>query len=158
MIEIDDNVFGRIVYDLYWKRSYTLSFLNKDRDITLVIDGDEDGDFEDSQYKAFQNFEAIKTSLIPDVEDNLFKYYLANISENRDKFGIQSDKMAPLIFNKEGLDTLLDLKQVVVIESFDSNDLNIGLVFDAKWEPELGIGVKLINGKLVEIGYQDIVL
>jgi hypothetical protein len=158
MIEIDDKVFGKMIYDIYWKRPYTLYFLSKDRDISLVIDGDEYGDFEDSQYKAFENFEKVKSALMLDVENSLYEYYLANVAENRSKFGGQADELYPIISSKKELDNLLKLKQVIVMESFELDDLSIGLVFDAKWEPELGVGVKLVNGKLVEIGHQDIVL
>lgn len=158
MIEIEDEVFGKIAYDIYWKRSYTLPFLGIDRDISLVIDGDEDSDFEDSQYKAFESFEEVKSALMLGVENGLYEYYQSNVSENRAKFGEQADELSPIISSKEELNNLLKPKQVIVMESFELDDLNIGLVFEAKWEPELGIGVKLVNGKLVEIGHQDIVL
>lgn len=158
MIEIDDKVFGKIVYDIYWKRPYSLFFLGKDRYITLVIDGDKDGDFEDSQYKAFKWFEESKSSLMIDVENRLYEYYLANLSENRARFGDQADELSPMIFSKDGLEGLLQLKQAIVMESFDLDDLSVGLIFDSKWEPELGVGVKIVNGKLAEVGHQDIVL
>ncbi len=33
----------------------------------------------------------------------------------------------------------------------------IGLLAECPWSPEHGIGIKIVNGQVVEIGYQDIV-
>jgi len=40
------------------------------------------------------------------------------------------------------------------METFDESERHIGFIFDATWEPELGIGVKVKNGDMLEVGNQ----
>lgn len=158
MIMINSKVFGELSYDVYWQRDYSIDFLKKERKVILAIDGDNDMDFEESQYRAFEELEANKDAIVKKVEDQLFKHYLSECDENRAKFGSDASCLSPVIYEKENLEDLVNLKQVIIMESFDENSREIGFVFDAKWNPELGVGVKVVNGEVELVGTQDIVL
>lgn len=158
MLTIEHQVFGKLIYDIYWKRDFSISFLNKEVQVTLVVAGDEDADFEECQIQAFQEFNQDITKITVDVENSIYQYYLSVCDENRMRFGEQSDELSPLINELRELEPLITLKQIIVVESFDINEREIGFVIDAMWEPELGIGVKCVNGKVVEVGNQDIIL
>lgn len=158
MKEIKDDKFGKITYDHYWCKNYSIPFLGKERDVVLVIDGDEDADFEESQYIAFDEFNLHKESIVREVESAVFKHYMSVCGENRQRFGEQADELSPEISSSLELEKIVKLKQVVVMESFDLDDRKIGFLFDALWEPELGVGVIVTNGSVFEVGTQDIVL
>ena len=158
MKQVTDSVFGAINYDVLWRRNYQLPFLRKEREIILVIAGDDDADFEDAQYEAFKEFEANRLEIVEEVEEALFKYYLSICTENREKFGSQADELSPVISKREELDDLVSLKKIIVMESFDTESREMGFVLDAIWNPELGVGIKVVNGKVEAVGTQDIVL
>jgi len=82
MTDINDNILGKFTYDIYWKRDYPVTFMGKKINITLVIDGDEDADFEVCQYKAFEQFEDSKAEMIHKVEIALLEYYQTVCKEN----------------------------------------------------------------------------
>jgi hypothetical protein len=158
MDTVNHAVFGEIFFDVYWKRNYSLTFLSNAIVVTLIIDGDADAEFEDNQFSAFDEFERIKVSLIKDVEERCFQHYMSVCDENRKRFEAQAEELSPAIRTKDDLNGILSLKQIIVIESFDLAERKIGFIFDASFEPELGIGVECTNGQITNIGHQDIVL
>lgn len=158
MKKLTDSVFGTISYDVLWRRGYQAPFLRKEREVVLVITGDDDADFEIAQYEAFTEFEANRLTIVEAVEEALFKYYFSICTENREKFGSQADELSPVISKREELEDLVSLKQIIVMESFDTESREIGFVLDAIWNPELGVGIKVVNGKVEAVGTQDIVL
>ena len=158
MKQINDSVFGPISYDVLWRRDYQVPFLRKERAVVLVVDGDDDADFEDAQYEAFKEFEANSNAILEEVEKALFEYYSSICTENREKFGSQADELSPVISKREELEGLVSFKQIIIMESFDTQSREIGFVLDAIWNPELGVGIKVVNGKVESVGTQDIVL
>ena len=51
---INDSIFGKIEYDYIWFRRSKIKFFNNEVDIMLMIAGDDEGQFEDGQYEAYQ--------------------------------------------------------------------------------------------------------
>lgn len=158
MLEIGHKILGNLVYNIYWKRDFSTLFLNEEQLVTLIVDGDDDADFEECQIQAFTELSQNYTKMLTEVEKRIYQYYLSVCNDKRKQFGEQADELAPLIGNLYELSSLIDLKSIIVIESFDNNQREIGFVLDAIWEPELGVGVKCVNGEVVEVGHQDIVL
>ncbi len=158
MNEIFHDVFGKIIYNTYWNRAYNVFFLGKEVMVTLVIDGDEDGEFEPSQVLAFQYFDKNKSILMKAVEEMLFKNYKETYKENRMRYTDNADEVLPEISSANQLSEVISITKVIISETFDEESKEVGLMFDASWEPELGIGVKIINGDVAEVGTQDIIL
>lgn len=152
------KTFGDLQFGIYWSRPFKIGFLGKEREVELVVDGDEDSDFEPTQHAAFVEFERLLPELMDDVEDQLFTHYVQERDELCTRYSNRADEVCPIIDDARELDRLLTLKQVIVMESLGSDERRIGLVLDAVFEPELGIGVKIIDGKVSEIAEQDIVL
>lgn len=50
-MSVDINkIFGELRYETSFERDYSLIFLGETRNVTLIVNGDEDVDFEKSQY------------------------------------------------------------------------------------------------------------
>ena len=143
---------------MLWRRNYQVPFLTTERAVVLVVYGEDDADFEDAQYEAFKEFEANSNVILEEVEKALFEYYSSLFAGNREKFESQADEMSPMISKREELDDLVSLKKIIVMESFDTESGEIGFVLDAIWNPELGVGIKVVNGKVEAVGTRDIVL
>jgi hypothetical protein len=158
MTQISHNIFGNINYDVYWCRDYVVPFLGELVPVRLVVDGDEDAEFEQSQIQAFIEFEKNISILMKEAENSLLTFYQENLQENRKRYPDNFEEVLPVITNKEELSSVLSFIKIVVAETFDENEREIGLMFDATWEPDLGIGVKLVNEKIAEVGTQDILL
>ena len=52
---INNPVFGELEYEYGWVRDTTINFLGKEIEIALLIDGVEDGKFDEEQYTAYQS-------------------------------------------------------------------------------------------------------
>ena len=58
----------------------------------------------------------------------------------------------------EDIREMVNLKYLKVIYTEIGEDRELGFIFDASFDPELGIGVLVSNERVVEVGVQDIVL
>ena len=54
-MKINDLVFGEIEYEYIWSKNITIKFVDKENEISLMINGDEDGEFEEEQYIAYKS-------------------------------------------------------------------------------------------------------
>jgi len=151
-------IFGELHYDYLWKREYKISLFNETVEGVLNVYGEEDENIEDIQIEAFQEFENNKSSLCDEIEQALYKYYQDVVMEYRENYGKSADTYAPLIKNTEDMKMIIKFEALNLPYSFVENERVVGVIFRAKWENEHGVAVKIINGKIVAVGYQDIVL
>jgi hypothetical protein len=156
--EINHEVLGKIKFDYSWEGEKKVSFFGKNRLITLIINGEEDGDFEQSQIDAFVKFFNDKEKLLLEAEDEIYKYYQDVCLDYRDRLEDSADEFAPSISNKKEIANLVELNQIIFPYAFGKNVRKVGLLLNCTWEPEHGLAVKFENEKIVEVGYQDIVL
>ena len=56
MIQIKHEIFGKLSYDYGWKRDIIIDLFGNERYITLIIDGDDDAEFEEAQINAYKKF------------------------------------------------------------------------------------------------------
>jgi hypothetical protein len=160
MEKIIDKAFGELTFDKYrWSRGYNISFLGKENQITLLIEGDKDAEIEPSQKAAFEAFEKEKDRLIQEAECSLFSYYQSVCSDYREKaVGNLADINAPLVHTKEQLQQHVQPESLLFPEALKKDERIIGLLLTCTWEPEHGVAIKFLNGEVCEVGFQDIVL
>ena len=158
MIEVNDSVIGRLVYEYGWCRNYTLTIFGVATSTRLTVPCDEGVDIEASQREAFAQFDARKDDLTLIAEEAIFHHYQDGCIEYRERLGDLADELAPVISEKTEIQKLLTLTGVVVQQSFGANERIVGLLFDCSWEPDLGLAVKFVNESIDEVGPQDIVL
>ncbi|RJG14925.1 DUF6985 domain-containing protein [Paenibacillus thiaminolyticus] len=153
---INDPIFGELEYKYGWSKDTTIHFLGKEIEVALMIDGEEDGEFDEEQYTAYQslmqNWEQLQLSLLQPILD----YY----QQKRHELGydIALNENYPLI---ETIDQLLDmitLEGIVVPYGEIREGRDIGILFNCKWDVENGVGLRLLDEEVIEVGYQDVAI
>ena len=161
MAMINDDLFGRIEYkNNFWRGKTTIIMFGVENEILLSIDAHEDANFSDVQREAFTNFNQDMKNIIHEVEKQIYDYYIENYEEYREMLGDESeaDKFAPMI------DSILDLKRIVepvelIVRRVRKNEKRrLGLLCNVSWDIDNGIGIKIEDEMVEEVGYQDIVL
>ena len=153
---VENAVFGKIFYDGSWYRELKVNFFNKETDIELIIDGDEDAEFEVEQYDAYKaimdNWPEIHTRFL----EPILKYYI----NERKGLGYDTNNNV----NYPQIDTIEQLLEhvtllgiVVPYAGLYGEGRSIGISFDCTWDDENGVGLRLFNEQIVEVGSQDIV-
>ncbi|EOQ05084.1 cytoplasmic protein [Bacillus cereus VDM021] len=151
---INDEVFGELDYQYKWLGYRTVKFLGKDIEIALLVGGTEDGEFDEGQYAAYNslihNWEQIQHSILHSILD----YY----KQKRHELGydVAFNEEYPLIETVDQLIEHIILVGISVPYDFFREGRDIGISFDCSWDEENGLGVRLINEKVDEIGYQDV--
>lgn len=64
----------------------------------------------------------------------------------------------PAIDKVEDITTMVSLEAVVIPYGNIHKERDIGLLFTCTWDPENGVGVRLLNERVAEVGYQDAVI
>ena len=153
---IDDPIFGELQYEYVWTKDTIIHFCEKESEISLIIDGEEDGEFDEEQYMAYQalmqNWEDLQPSLLQSILD----YYKQNRHELG--FDIELNDKYPLIETPDQLLEMITLDGIFVPygDIFEGRD--IGITFSCTWDAENGLGIRLLNGKIIELGYQDVAI
>lgn len=153
---INDPIFGELVYEYGWAKDTIIRFFGKETEISLMIDGEEDGEFDEEQYMAYQalmqNWEDLQPSLLQKILD----YY----KQNRHELGydIRLNENYPLIETSDQILEMISLDGIVVpyADIFEGRD--IGITFNCTWDIENGLGLRLLNEKIIEVGYQDVAI
>lgn len=149
MKKLINDVFGELIYEnLFWRRLYPTEIFGKQINIQLVVDSyddnDDGSDITTNQREAFLNFEKNKKDIIEEIEQAVLSYY-KKITNNQ-------------MVSFENIREMVNLKYLKVIYTEIGEDRELGFIFDASFDPELGIGVLVSNERVVEVGVQDIVL
>ncbi len=153
---INDKVFGELDYQYKWIGYRTVKFLDKDTKISLLVGGTEDGDFDEGQYMAYNllmdNWEQIQYSILQPILD----YY----KQKRQELGYDDVFSVgyPLIETVDQLIEHITLVGITVPYDFLREGRDIGVSFDCSWDEENGLGVRLINEKVDEVGFQDVAI
>lgn len=153
---INDSIFGQIEYEYIWSRNSRINFLNKEVDIMLIIAGDDDGKFEDGQYEAYQ----VLINCWNGIQETLLKFILDYYKEKRKELGydIEFNEHYPEIKSTKELLNYITLVGIKVPYANIYGGRSIGISFDCTWDEENGVGLRLNDEQVVEVGYQDIAI
>ncbi|MDA1653092.1 DUF6985 domain-containing protein [Bacillus cereus group sp. TH150LC] len=155
-MKINDAVFGELEYDFVWSKDTSINFLGNEVEIALIVKGDEDGKFDEEQYVAYtslmQNWEQLQQSFLQSILD----YY----KQERQELGydIEVNENYPLVETTNEILEMISLDGIAVPYAgiFDGRD--IGITFNCTWDTENGLGIRLLNEKVTEVGYQDVAI
>lgn len=152
---IKDDVIGILNYNEGNKfRDIKITFFGKENVVSLNIRGDEDTPIQPYQYKAYK--ELYKNSLISNVEDKIFSYYLSEIDEFRNMYEEEADQFAPLIKDKSELSALVSLFAIIIPENDKFSEID--MLFTCTWNIDSGVGVRIIDGVVQEVGTQHVAI
>lgn len=153
---INDAVFGELEYNYGWVRYTTIEFCGKEAEIALMVKGEEDGKFDEEQYIAYkslmQNWEQLQQGFLQAILD----YY----KQERQELGydIEVNENYPQIESINQLLEMINLVGIVVPYGDIYEERDIGITFDCTWDIENGLGIRLLNERVAEVGYQDVAI
>ncbi|UAL52751.1 MULTISPECIES: DUF6985 domain-containing protein [Metabacillus] len=153
---INDPIFGELEYEYGWTKDTTIKFFGKETDIALMIDGEEDGNFEEAQYTAYQSlmqkWEELQISILQSILD----YY----NQKRIELGydIEVNENYPLVETTDQILEMISLDGIVVPYAGIYEGRDMGITFNCIWDTENGLGLRLLNEKVTEVGYQDVAI
>ncbi len=155
-MKINDSVFGELEFDYIWTKETTIHFLGKEVGISLIIKGDEDGRFDEEQYLAYQalikNWDQLQQSFLQPI----LEYY----QQKRYELGydIAFNENYPLVETTDKILHMITLEGIVIPYGDIREGRDIGILFACTWDQENGLGLRLLNEEVVDVGYQDIVI
>ncbi|AAK79613.1 ADP-heptose:LPS heptosyltransferase [Clostridium acetobutylicum] len=155
-MRINDSIFGELEYDYIWTKDVIIDFLGKETEISLMVNGDEDGVFEEEQYIAYTLLMKKWSNLQEEILEAILNYYKSKRHELG--YDIENYEKYPLIENIENLLKNITLVGIVIPYSGAYDGRECGVTFDCTWDNENGIGVCLVDEKVIEVGYQDVVM
>ncbi|PFD27830.1 DUF2004 domain-containing protein [Bacillus cereus] len=155
-MRINDSVFGKLEYDFIWSKDTTISFFGNEVEIALIVKGDESGQFNEEQYVAYtslmQNWEHLQQSFLQPI----LEYY----KQERHELGydIEVNESYPLVETTDQILEMINLDGIIVPYAgiFEGRDIRI--TFKCTWDIENGLGLRLLDEQVTEVGYQDVVI
>ncbi|MBY0077597.1 DUF2004 domain-containing protein [Priestia aryabhattai] len=155
-MKINDAVFGELEYNYGWVKYTTIEFCGKEAEIALMVKGEEDGKFDEEQYSAYnslvQNWEQLQQGFLQAILD----YY--KLERQELGYDIEVNENYPQIETTNQLLEMITLVGIVVPYGDINEDRDIGITFDCTWDTENGLGLRLLNEKVTEVGYQDVAI
>ncbi|SFK20335.1 hypothetical protein SAMN04488574_1872 [Bacillus sp. 71mf] len=118
-----------------------------------MIEGEEDGKFVEDQYTAYQSLMQNWEDLQPSLLQSILEYY----KQERYELGydIEVNENYPLVETTDQILEMISLDGIVVSYAGIFEGQDIGITFNCTWDMENGLGLRLLNEKVTEVGYQD---
>lgn len=161
MTFINDELFGELEYiNNFWRGKTTIRMFDLEKEMLLSVDAQESADFSNVQKEAFHNFIQDMHNIINEVEKQVYEYYSENFEEYREMLRDESeaDNVAPKIASTADLKRLVKPTELIVRRVRENGNRRLGLLCDVSWDIENGLGIKIEDEIVEEVGYQDIVL
>lgn len=150
-----DSIFGELEYDFLWEGKTTITMFDKQYEIGLGINGEEDG-IEQMQRDAYIKFKNSESKIVNDVCNKVYEYY-KHICE------FEPERLDPRVLEKLPMvNNYMDMKDLIVpiqlcIPELDE-EREVDILFECAWDFELGVGVRIVNEIVTKIGVQNDVL
>lgn len=155
-MKINDSVFGELEFDYVWTKGTTINFLGNETEISLIVKGDEDGRFDEEQYLAYQalmkNWDQLQQSFLQPI----LEYY----QQKRYELGydIALNENYPLFDTTDQILQMIALDGIVVPYGDIREGRDIGILFNCTWDTENGLGLRLLDEEIADVGYQDVAI
>ena len=157
---VNDDVFGALTHSAgdLWKRPLELHIFGRTWTIALMVDIDPKDGVEQHQLAAYKTFTEKTDAIVSASEKAIFDYYQSVCKEVRSRYGITNpnDARVPIIKSSRDVFGLVEPEGVTF--PYARQRPTFGILCQCTWEEERGLAVKYENEKLVDVGFQDIVL
>jgi len=155
---IRDEVVGELTFRDGWERQDSIRLFDKVHDITVVFEGEPGERIDDSQRKAYSAFDSDRDVCFRRAEQALLEYYQGISAEVRMRLGETADQLAPLVAVVADLSSIMTPTHVSFPLDFPDDGRVMGLILDCTWDPGRGVGVRLVDERVREVGTQDVIL
>jgi len=154
-----DKDFGRLYFDNVWTGLCEVALFGRSLEVELVVQTFDGDPISESQRYAYREFELSKISIGLQVEQAVFNYYTDRVEEFRTCFDADEvDFKAPKVRTVRDMENLVTLRRVKVMSAFEPDARQIGFIFDALFDSQLGVGVLVTNGVVEVVDVQDFLL
>ncbi len=151
-----DNVLGELEYDFLWEGKTTITMFDKQYEIGLGINGEEDDGIQQIQIDTYINFKNNETEIINNVCNKIYEYYKHICEFEPEKIDPGVLKKLPMVSNYRDMIEVIVPVRLCIPELDDDREIDI--LFDCVWDFELGVGVRIVNEVVTKIGIQNDVL
>ena len=153
---INDAIFGELEYEYGWSRVITLDFFGYTTELDLIIDGEEDEQFDEGQYNAYQSFMGNWNDLQINLLDSILTYY----NQKRQELGydVELNENYPIVETTDQILGMISLDGIIIPYADIFEARHVGITFNCTWDTENGLGLRLLNEKVTEVGYQDVAI
>ncbi|MGZ0713737.1 DUF6985 domain-containing protein [Pseudomonas palleroniana] len=159
MIDKLDKDFGELHFDEAWIGKCEIFIFKRAYEVSLIVQTFDGASFSEDQRLAFREFNLNKSAVSSAVEKAVFSYYLCRVDEYRESFDAEEAEIkAPKVYTIDDMQDLVSLKCIKVMSPFDAGSRQIGFIFDATFDSQLGLGVLVTNGSVEAVDTQDILL
>jgi hypothetical protein len=151
---IQDPVFGELGMFLEWEREMTVEICGRSEQVRLSVDGDDDGKFQEKQYAAYTSFMQDWGRIQQEVLLAVFDYY----NQRRIELGYDEEEEESYPFLESAGEILehIELTDIIIPNQKYFEAKRIGLAFACTWDEENGAGVRLLDEKVDEVGFNDV--
>lgn len=151
-----DNIFGELEYDFLWEGKTTITMFDKQYEIGLGINGEEEDGIQEIQKESYINFKNKESEIMNNVCDKVYEYYkyICEYEPERIDPGVL-DKL-PVVSNCMDMKDLVTPIKICIPELDDEREIDI--LFDCTWDFDLGMGVRIVNENVTLVGVQNDVL
>lgn len=113
-MEINHQTFGKLKFNYGWTKDISLDIFNKRHVLEIIIDADEDAEFEINQEKAYIFFENHLDEIVKEANVAIISYYNREISDIVSSYTNHKAKQyfLDIIGDKEKIYSLLQPKQI----------------------------------------------
>jgi len=136
-----DKVFGEIIHDIYFIKDYEITIFDQNHKVKLIVQASTLERITEFHRDTFIEFEKHRFEIIKKLELKAIQYC-------GEKYGVSSDKN---ILSK------LSLSSILINYNCDNENRIIGFVINDEYDPEMGIGIEMINEEVHAIGTQHLV-
>lgn len=144
---LNDDIFGQIQFEIMWQKKDNYFLYGKEFEITLFIQGEKDEAPINIQKEAYISFINKKMILMSEIEEKVFEYYQTVCAEYREMYGEEADLYAPIVDEPSQLVGFVKPQSIMIPRSKDKRIINV--LFKTKWDLEMGIGIRLVNERIV---------
>lgn len=162
---MNNNDFKNLNYneDFGYEGEISINFFEKDVKVDIIINV-EDEEINDIQYEAYEKFKEKWDILQKSVAEKIIEYYNEKEKgsygpEDKEEF----NKWWPEINTIDELLNQIELDGIIIPETFVMEEITGGrciyLTFSKKYGNDIegnGIGVKIVNEEVTEIGFKEI--
>ncbi|MGX5726971.1 DUF6985 domain-containing protein [Metapseudomonas otitidis] len=154
-----DEDFGELRFDGVWTGSCEVVIFQERSEVELVVQTFDNNPISETQRLAYREFLLDSAFICSSVEEAVFTYYNDRLSEFREWLdACELNEKAPQVSSVGDVGKLVTLIGIKVMYPLDPGMRQIGFIFDAVFDSQLGVGVLVTNGSVEAVEVQDFLL
>lgn len=147
--------YSKFEYNGAWYGDNTLTIGNKPINVSIMIFGRDQEKIPEESKEILEWYLDNCESLQDEVLNKIMDYYC----DYRRQIGydIEENEDYPLVSDISQISKMISFTSITIPNQKKFNK-GVFLTFDCSWDEENGVGVRIVEGHVVEVGYEDIAL